>query len=118
MKNLKYFINELKSLSSDKKKKTIITIAENKKMKVVIKSAPVLTLINNRFVVINDPFRKSKSVNQFIKELERYDNDKMDIPVYITAPNKLDFAPSVKMIYGGLGSPLIGDQLESILITY
>ena len=59
-----------------------------------------------------------KTVNDFIKELQSISKDKRELPVIIHCPNKLEVSPNIKMKFENYGSPMLGDKLESILITW
>ena len=58
------------------------------------------------------------TINKFIKELEKISPDKRDIPLVIISPNGTEVAPSIKMKFEKFGSPLLGDKLESMVITW
>ena len=59
-----------------------------------------------------------KTVNDFIKELERISPDKRELPLIIVCPNGLEVSPVIKMKFENYGSPMLGDKLESMIITY
>jgi len=59
-----------------------------------------------------------KTVNDFIKELKMISEDKRNLPIVIACPNGLEVSPKVKMKFENFGSPLLGDKLESIFITW
>lgn len=58
------------------------------------------------------------SVDDFIKELQSISEDKRKLPLIIQCPNGLEVSPSIKMKFENYGSPLLGDKLEAMLITW
>lgn len=58
------------------------------------------------------------TINEFIKELQRISPDKRELPLIIQCPNGLEVAPAIKMKFENYGSPLLGDKLEAMVITY
>lgn len=58
------------------------------------------------------------TVEGFIKVLQRLSKDKQELEIKIVCPNGLEVAPKVKMKFENYGSPLLGDKIESIIITY
>jgi hypothetical protein len=61
---------------------------------------------------------KHKTINDFIKELQSISADKRELPLIIQCPNGLEVYPSIKMKFENYGSPLLGDKLEAMIITY
>lgn len=59
-----------------------------------------------------------KTINTFIKELDSISEDKKDLPLVIVAPNGLEVEPSIKMGFDGNGSPLLGDKLVKMYISW
>ena len=59
-----------------------------------------------------------KTVNDFIKELQSISADKRQLPLIIQSPNGLEVYPSIKMKFENYGSPLLGDKIEAMIITY
>lgn len=59
-----------------------------------------------------------KTVNDFIRELQSISSEKRELPLIIQCPNGLEVFPSIKMKFENYGSPILGDKLESIMITY
>ena len=59
-----------------------------------------------------------KTINDFIKELECISPDKRELPLIIQCPNGLEVYPSIKMKFENYGSPLLGDKLEAMIITW
>ena len=58
------------------------------------------------------------TVNEFIKKLERISEDKKELPILIVCPNGLEVEPSIKMKFENYGSPLLGDKIEAMVITW
>lgn len=58
------------------------------------------------------------TVNEFIKKLQNISEDKKKLPILIVCPNGLEVEPSIKMKFENYGSPLLGDKLEAIIITW
>jgi len=61
---------------------------------------------------------QQKTVNDFIKELQSISADKRQLPLIIQSPNGLEVYPSIKMKFENYGSPLLGDKIEAMIITY
>lgn len=61
---------------------------------------------------------EGKTINDFIKELQSISEDKRNLPLIIQCPNGLEVYPSIKMKFENYGSPLLGDKLESMMITW
>jgi len=58
------------------------------------------------------------TINKFINELQRISEDKRELPLVIICPNGLEVEPKIKMKFENFGSSLIGDKLESMVITW
>lgn len=58
------------------------------------------------------------TIDTFIKELQSISEEKRQLPLIIQCPNGEEVAPSIKMKFENHGSPLFGDKLESMLITW
>ena len=58
------------------------------------------------------------NINDFIEDLSKISEDKRKLPVKIICPNGLEVKPSIKMKFENFGSPLLGDKLESMMITW
>ena len=61
---------------------------------------------------------EDKSLNNFILEALQISEDKRKLPVKIQCPNGLEVYPSIKMKFENYGSPLLGDNLEAMHITW
>ena len=59
-----------------------------------------------------------KTVDDFIRELQSISEDKRKLPILIVCPNGLEVSPRLRMKFENYGSPLLGDLLEAIVITY
>lgn len=57
-------------------------------------------------------------VNDFIRKLQAIEPEKRKLPIKTIAPNGLRLDPKIKMEFDGSGSPLNGDKLISMVITY
>ncbi len=58
------------------------------------------------------------TIDSFIKELKKVSEDKRKLPLKVVAPNGILFDPVIKMQFDGNGSPLLGDKLIAMVITY
>ena len=58
------------------------------------------------------------TINDFIKDLQRISADKRELPLVIICPNGLEVAPKIKMKFENFGSPLAGDKLEKMIISW
>ena len=58
------------------------------------------------------------TVNEFIKKLEKISKDKRELPIIVICPNGMEVEPKTKMKFENYGSPLLGDKIESIVITW
>ena len=61
---------------------------------------------------------EQKTINDFIKELESISSDKRELPLITQCPNGLEVYPSIKMKFENYGSPLLGDKVEAMMITW
>ena len=60
----------------------------------------------------------AKTLNDFILEALQISEDKRELPVKIQCPNGLEVSPSIKMKFENYGSPILGDKLEAMHITW
>lgn len=58
------------------------------------------------------------TVREFIQKLERISENKKDLPILIVCPNGLEVEPNIKMKFENYGSPLLGDKIEAMVITW
>ena len=68
--------------------------------------------------VSSSSFSEEKSLNDFILEALQISEDKRKLPLKIQCPNGLEVYPSIKMKFENYGSPLLGDKLEAMMITW
>ncbi len=61
---------------------------------------------------------EKKSLNDFILEAIQISEDKRKLPFMIQCPNDLEVYPSLKMKFENYGSPLLGDKLEAMHVTW
>jgi hypothetical protein len=61
---------------------------------------------------------EEKNLNDFILQALQISEDKRKLPFKIQAPNGLEVYPSIKMKFENYGSPLVGDELEAMHITW
>ena len=59
-----------------------------------------------------------ETIDTFINKLQAISEDKRKLPLIIQAPNGTEVAPSIKMKFENYGSPLLGDKLEAMVITW
>jgi hypothetical protein len=61
---------------------------------------------------------EQKTINDFIKELQSISADKRELPLITQCPNGMEVYPSIKMKFENYGSPLLGDKIEAMIITW
>ncbi len=61
---------------------------------------------------------EKKSLNDFILEALQISEDKRKLPFMIQCPNGLEVHPTIKMKFEDHGSPLLGDKLEAMFVTW
>lgn len=110
MRTLEYIINKLKSISSNKRELPLNVVFNN------ITSYPKLIDRGEDFLIVATD--KEKNMNDFISELEKISKSKLENNVFITAPNKMECYPSIKMWFDGSGYGIFGDEIKAMLITY
>jgi hypothetical protein len=71
-----------------------------------------------QYVVSRSSFSEDKSLNDFILEALRISEDKRKLPLKIQCPNGLEVYPSIKMKFENYGSPILGDRVEAMHITW
>lgn len=71
-----------------------------------------------QYTVSSSSFYEDKSLNDFILEALQISEDKRKIPLKIQCPNGLEVYPSLKMKFENYGSPLLGDKLQAMHITW
>lgn len=73
--------------------------------------------------VINRTIERSssdekRSLNDFIIEALQISEDKRKLPFIIQCPNGIEVHPKLKMKFKDYGSPLFGDPIESMVVTW
>ena len=58
------------------------------------------------------------TLNDFIIEALQISDDKKRLPLIIQCPNGLEVYPSIKMKFENYGSPILGDKLEAMSISW
>lgn len=71
-----------------------------------------------QYVVDSSSSSEDKSLNDFILEALQISEDKRKLPLKTHCPNGLEVYPSIKMKFGNYGSPILGDELEAMYITW
>lgn len=59
-----------------------------------------------------------KNLNDFILEALSISEDKRELPFLTQCPNGLEVYPSLKMKFENYGNPLLGDEIESMMVTW
>jgi len=70
------------------------------------------------YIIERSSSSEDKSLNDFILEALRISEDKRKLPLKTQCPNGLEVYPSIKMKFENYGSPLLGDKLEAMHITW
>lgn len=71
-----------------------------------------------QYNVVRTSFPEDKTLNDFILEALQISEDKRNLPLKTQCPNGLEVYPSIKMKFENYGSPLGGDKLEAMHITW
>jgi hypothetical protein len=58
------------------------------------------------------------NLNDFILKCLSISEDKRELPLLAQCPNGLEVYPSLKMKFENYGSPLLGDQIEAMIVTW
>jgi hypothetical protein len=58
------------------------------------------------------------TIDKFIEKLQAISEDKRKLPLIIQCPNGLEVEPKIKMKFENYGSPILGDKLEAMIITW
>jgi len=61
---------------------------------------------------------EKKNLNDFIIKSLQIAESKRKIPLITQCPNGLEVFPSLKMKFKNYGSPLLGDDIEAMLVTW
>jgi hypothetical protein len=72
----------------------------------------------HQYVVSRSSSSEDKNLNDFILEALQISEDKRKMPLLIQCPNGLEVYPSIKMKFANFGTPILGDKLESMHITW
>lgn len=59
-----------------------------------------------------------KNLNDFILKALSVSEDKRKLPFLIQCPNGIEIYPSIKMKFENYGSPLLGDEIEAMMVSY
>lgn len=59
-----------------------------------------------------------KNIDDFIKELQFISEEKRKLPLIIQCPNGMEVYPTIKMKFENYGHPILGDKIESMVITW
>ena len=68
--------------------------------------------------IVRSSSDQPKSLNDFILEALSISEDKRQLPLMTQCPNGMEVYPSIKMKFEDYGSPLLGDKLKSLMITW
>ena len=68
--------------------------------------------------VVRSSSDEPKNLNDFILEALSISEDKRQLPFLIQCPNELEVFPSLKMKFQNYGSPLLGDKIEAMMVTW
>jgi hypothetical protein len=58
------------------------------------------------------------NLNDFILRALSISEDKRKLPFLIQCPNGLEVFPSLKMKFENYGSPIFGDKIEAMMVTW
>lgn len=70
------------------------------------------------FNLTRSSFGEEKNLNDFILEALLISEDKRKLPFLIQCPNGVEVHPSIKMKFENNGSPLLGDELKAMVVTW
>ena len=68
--------------------------------------------------VVRSSSDEPKNLNDFILEALSISENKRQLPFVTQCPNDLEVYPSLKMKFENYGSPLLGDKLEAMMVTW
>lgn len=68
--------------------------------------------------VVRSSSDEPKNLNDFILKALSISEDKRQLPFLIQCPNELEVFPSLKMKFENYGSPLLGDKIEAMMVTW
>ena len=72
----------------------------------------------HEFTLTKSSNGEPKNLNDFILEALLISEDKRKLPLITQCPNGLEVYPSLKMKFENYGSPLLGDKLEAMVVTW
>lgn len=75
-------------------------------------------LLLNLLGVSRSTSDEEKNLNDFILNCLSVSEDKRKLPFIIQCPNGLEVFPSIKMKFENFGSPMLGDDLEAMAVTW
>jgi hypothetical protein len=70
------------------------------------------------YVINHNPGCNDRSLDDFILEALWISEEKRKLPLKIECPNGLEVYPSLKMKFKGFGHPMLGDEIESMHISW
>ena len=68
--------------------------------------------------VVRSSSDEPKNLNDFILEALSISEDKRQLPFTTQCPNGLEVHPSIKMKFANYVSPILGDKLEAMMVTW
>jgi len=68
--------------------------------------------------VVRSSSDEPNNLNDFILRALSISEDKRQLPFLIQCPNELEVFPSLKMKFENYGSPLLGDEIEAMMVTW
>jgi len=68
--------------------------------------------------VVRSSSDEPRNLNDFILEALSISEDKRQLPFVTQCPNEMEVFPSLKMKIENYGSPLCGDKLEAMMVTW
>lgn len=71
----------------------------------------------NNFVLTLSSSMEEKNLNDFILEALQISENKRKLPLKIQYQNGIEVYPRLKMKFQNNGSPLLGDELEAMVIV-
>jgi len=70
------------------------------------------------FKIERSSFDEKRNLNDFILEALLISEDKRKLPFIIQCHNGIEVNPKLKMKCHNYGSPLLGDEIEAMLVTW
>lgn len=70
------------------------------------------------FVLNSSSCDEPKNLNDFILGALQISEDKRKLPLLTLCPNGLEVYPQLRMKFENGGSPLLGDKLEAMFVTW